>query len=141
MDWLENATGASGHRLVQDYQDVICATGPLAGTPVYKLNRVTMGCYPRHVQIWIIVTACSVGGIILCIVVLILVIHRHRRLVRWLIYKNFDKIVGDPDRNEDITDKQFDAFISFRLVIYDFISFDFILPPKEFFFVALDQWQ
>ncbi len=114
MNWLENATGASGHRLVQDYKDVICATGSQTGTPVYKLNRVTMGCYPKHIPIWIIIIGCSVSGFILCIVVSILIIHRHRRLVRWLIYKNFDKLLGNPDRNEDITEKQFDAFISFR---------------------------
>ncbi len=114
MDWLENATGASGHRLVQDYQNVICATGPEAGTPVYKINRVKMECYPKHTPMWIIITACSVGGVILCIVVSILLIHRQWRLFRWLIYKNFDKLIGDRDRNEAIVDRQFDAFISFR---------------------------
>ena len=116
MNWLQNSTGATGHRLVQDYEDVICATGPQAGTPVYKLNRVKMGCYPKHIPIWIIVTASSVGGVILFVVIGTIFVHRHRRLVRWLIYKNFDKLLGDPDRNEDISDKQFDAFISFRLV-------------------------
>ncbi len=116
MDWLQNATGTSGHRLVQDYQDVICATRPQRGTPVYKLNRVTMGCYPKHTPIWIITTSSSVGGVILILVIGIIFVHRNRKLARWLIYKNFDKLLGDPDRNEDITDKQFDAFISFRLV-------------------------
>ncbi len=87
MNWLQNSTGATGHRLVRDYEDVICASGPQAGTPVYKLNRVKMGCYPKHIPIWIIVTASSVGGVVLFAVIGIIFVHRHRRLVRWLIYK------------------------------------------------------
>ncbi len=116
MDWLENSTGASGKRLVQDYQDVICATGPEAGTPVYRLDKVKLKCYPKEIPIWIIIVASSVSAVILITVVTILMIHRYRRLIWWLIYKNFDKMLGDSDRDEDITDTQFDAFISFRYV-------------------------
>ncbi len=74
MDWLENSTGASAERLVQDYQHVVCATGPQKGTPVYKLNRVTMRCYPKHTLIWIIVTASSISGIVLLLVITMLIL-------------------------------------------------------------------
>ncbi len=114
MSWIENATGASGQRLVQDYQDVICAMGPETGTPVYKLDKVKMKCYPKDMPIWIIIGASALSASALIIVITIVLLHRYRRLIRWLIYKNFDKLLGDPDRNEDVTDKQFDAFISFR---------------------------
>ncbi len=114
MDWLENSTGASGQRLVQDYQNVICASGAEIGTPVYKINRIKMKCYPQKIPVWIVSTASSISGIVLCVVVILLLIHKHRRQIRWLIYKNFDKIIGNPEPNEDVTDRQFDAFISFR---------------------------
>ncbi len=112
ISWLNN-TRVSGQRLVQDYQDVICTGGKLDGTPVYTLNRVRMGCYPHKVERWIIVVACIVSGLILIFVLVTIIIHRKWNAVRWIIYKNFDKLLGDPDRNEDLENMEFDAFLSY----------------------------
>ncbi len=113
-NWLENATSSKGKRLVPDYKDVICTSGAEMGKPVYKINPVRMGCYPKETQTWIVVVSGVIGGLILTITILLILIHRHWRLVRWLVYKNFDKLLGDPDRNEDISDITFDAFLTFR---------------------------
>ncbi len=118
VDWLRNSTNSSGQKLVQDYMNVTCTYGQAIGTPIYKLTQVSMGCYPKNIPKWIIVAATCIGAVILTIVVNILLIHHYRLLIRWLIYKKFDKLVGDPDRNEDITQIEFGAFLSFRYIRY-----------------------
>ncbi len=116
-NWLENAMSSKGRRLVPDYKDVICASGAEIGKPVYKINPVTMGCYPKETKTWVVIVSCTMGGLLLSASVILVIIHHQWKLVRWLVYKNFDKLLGDPDRNEDISDMTFDAFISFRSVI------------------------
>ena len=112
ISWLNN-TRVSGNRLVQDYQDVICKGGNVDGIPVYKLTRVQMGCYPEKVAMWIIIVSSVVGGLLLISVIVAILIHRKWNAVRWIIYKNFDKLLGNPDRNEDIQNTEFDAFLSY----------------------------
>ncbi len=43
-DWLRNTTSQSGNNLVQDYKDIICASGTEIGTPVYMLDKKEMQC-------------------------------------------------------------------------------------------------
>ncbi len=115
MLWLAswfNNTIVSDQRLVQDYQDVICTGGKLDGTPVYRLSSVAMGCYPKKADIWII--RCSItSGLLLLSVIVVVILHRKWNAVRWIVYKNFDKLLGDPDRNEKINETEFDAFLSY----------------------------
>ncbi len=112
IPWLNN-TRVSGRRLVHDYQDVICTGGKWNGTPVYKLDKVKMGCYPKKIAMWIIVVSSVVGSVAILFVIIAITIHRKWNAVRWIIYKNFDKLLGDPDRNEDIENMEFDAFLSY----------------------------
>ncbi len=112
ISWLNN-TRASGQRLVQDYQDVICTGGKWDGIPVYKLSPVKMGCYSKMIPKWIILVSCITSGVILVSVIVIIIIHRKWNAVRWIIYKNFDKLLGDLDRNENIENMEFDSFLSY----------------------------
>ncbi len=122
ISWLNN-TRVCGNRLVQDYQEIICTGGPLDGIPVYKLTRVQMGCYPKKVATWIIVVSSVTGGLMLIAVVLVILAYQHWVLIRWLMYKHFDKLVGNPDRMEDLTDMEYDAFLSYRLELFLFVLF------------------
>ncbi len=116
ISWLNN-TRVSGQRLVQDYQDVICTGGEWDGIPVYKLNQVKMGCYPDKVATWIIVVSSAIGGLILITVIIVITVYQHWILVRWWMYKHFDKLIGNPDKMEDLTGMEYDAFLSYRLTI------------------------
>ncbi len=115
ISWLNN-TRVSGQRLVQDYQDVICTGGQWDGIPVYRLDKVKMGCYPKKVVTWIIVVSSVIGGLMLITVILVIIVYRQRTLVRWWMYKRFDKLIGNPDKMEDLTDMEYDAFLSYRFV-------------------------
>ena len=112
IDWIENSISAGGP--LQDYQDVMCTGGKWDGTPVYKLDKVKMGCYPYKMATWIIAVSSAVSGLtaVLC-VVLFITAYRKRILLRWLMYKHFGKLIG-PDKMEDLTDMEFDAFLSYR---------------------------
>ncbi len=115
ISWLNN-TRVSGQRLVQDYEDVICTGGQWDGTPVYKLDKVKMGCYPKKVPTWIIVVSSVVGALMLITVILVIIVYQHWILVRWFMYKHFDRLIGNPDKMEDLTDMEYDAFLSYRFV-------------------------
>ena len=112
IPWL-NRTRVFGQRLVQDYQDVICTGGKLDGIPVYTLNSFKMLCSPRKVAARIIVLSSVISGFLLLSVIAMIIINRKWNAVRWIVYKNFDKLLGDPDRNEDLKNVEFDAFLSF----------------------------
>ena len=113
IDWLPNARAPSGGRLVQDYQDVKCGPGLQAGTPVYKLNRVDMGCFPKRIPTLTIKFLAIYGGIILLLFGGMLLIYRKRVLVRWLVYKHFGTLIGG-DSEENLNDMEYDAFLSYR---------------------------
>ncbi len=107
IEWLTKG-------LVQDYEEVICTQGRNIGTPVYKLDAVHMKCYPRNVPIWFVIVCSAVTGCGLILAALMIGISYYWNIIRWIIYDKFDKIVGDPYKNEDITDKVFDVFLTYR---------------------------
>ncbi len=113
IEWLPNFKTLSGDRLVQDYENVLCFGGKFNGIPVYKLDKIMMGCYPYRMATWIIAVSSAIGSILLITVIIVVIIHANWERFRWIVYKNFDKILGDADRNENIAEYQFDAFLSF----------------------------
>ena len=52
IGWLNNFTTSTGKHVIVDYQDVRCHSGTAVGTPIYKLNEVILGCYPKGLTIW-----------------------------------------------------------------------------------------
>ena len=111
IDFLTNSSLPSGDNLVKDYMDVICADSVYYGTPVYALNPVKMGCYPRNKKpIWIITAASLIGAGVL----FVLIIYDRRARVRWLIYKYFGILIGGDKRIQDMSGIEYDAFLSYR---------------------------
>ncbi len=113
IDWIGNATSPSGGRLVQDYQEVVCGPGLQAGTPVWKLNRVQLGCFPRHIPSSTIVILAAFGGFVVLGLAVMTLVYKNRVLARWLVYKHFGKLIG-VDSNENPDDLEYDAFLSYR---------------------------
>ena len=113
VDWLPNAKAPSGGLLVQDYQNVTCGPGLKAGTPVWQLDKVQLGCFPKHLPGSTVVILSIFGGfVILCLVVITLV-YKNRVFVRWLVYKHLGKLIG-VNSNEKLDDMKYDAFLSYR---------------------------
>ncbi len=107
IDWLDN----DGQRVVQDYQDVTCLQGRQIGQPIYMVKPLDMGCFPQNHNL--LITMGVLGGVVSFLMLALIPIIR-KTDVRWLIYRKFGKLVGDPDKNEDIDAMVFDAFVSFR---------------------------
>ncbi len=114
IDFLINSSLPSGDNLVKDYMDVICADSVYYGTPVYMLNPVKMGCYPRNIPMWIIKTAATIGGGVLLVMALVLFTYHKWARVRWLIYKYFGILIGGDKRIQDMSGIEYDAFLSYR---------------------------
>ncbi len=113
IEWLVSFTTPNGSNVVQDYPDIICKHGVNNSTPVYKLDKVKMGCYPRPIHKWIIIGTSVAAAIAVIFTSLLVCLNRHWNAVRWIIFSTFDKLVGDPDANEDISNKEFDAFLAY----------------------------
>ena len=114
VDFLTNSSLISGDNLVKDYMDVICADSVYYGTPVYMLNPVKMGCYPRNTPIWIIKTTATIGGVALLTIVLSIFTYHKRARVRWIIYKYCGILIGGDKKIQDMSGIEFDAFLSYR---------------------------
>ncbi len=111
MIWLIDWLAGDGKYIVQDYQEVACGPGKQSGQPIYLLKPINMGCYPRSITLFI--TMLLLGGVITFFMITMGIIVRFTDF-RWLIYRKFGKLVGDPDKDEDIDVMEFDAFVSFR---------------------------
>ena len=119
IDWIGNATAPSGGKLVQDYQDVLCGPGLLAGTPIWKLNRVQLGCFPKHIPSSTLIILGAFGVFVVLGLVVILLVYKNRVFVRWLVYKHFGAIIG-VDSKENLDEMEYDAFLSYRSVEKNF---------------------
>ncbi len=111
MVWLINWLATDGKQIVKDYEEVTCRKGRQIGQPIYLLKPLDMGCYPRNTSLFI--TMSLLGGVVTFLMITMGLIVRSSDF-RWLIYRNFGQLVGDPDKDEEIDAMVFDAFVSFR---------------------------
>ncbi len=108
IDWLQ-----SNQNIVQDYRDITCHDSKFYGKPVYRLDKVAMGCYPTLLPVWVIPVLVLAGLIILCTVITGLLIGRYWNQTKLWLYLNFN-ILNKNDGDEDLAGIKYDALLSFR---------------------------
>ena len=123
INWINNIT-TTGGRLVEDYAQVKCHNGKMRGHPIYKLNRVDLGCYPRD---WTLQQKLLVGlsisiGCIIIVATIIVGLHSRRGRFILYYYLKMDTIPRD-DKNEELTNIEYDAFFCYRSVRAIFLGF------------------
>ena len=119
IGWLNNFTTPKGKNIVVDYQEVPCHSGTAVGTPIYKLNEVILGCYPKGLTIWqkvLIGVGAGTSGLVILILVIFSI--KRSRTVQFFIYyrlkiKSILSIERDQD-DENIEEKEYDGFLSNR---------------------------
>ena len=122
IGWLNNFTTSVGNHIVVDYQDVICHSGTAVGSPIYKLDKVLLGCYPKGLTIWqkvIIGIGSGTAGLII-IFLLLTIVKRSRTLQFFILYKLKIKSILSLKKDledENVECKEYDAFLSYRLEI------------------------
>ena len=118
IGWLNNFTTSAGEHIVQDYQDLRCHSGAATKMPIYKLNEIILGCYPKGLTIMqkVLIGAGSGTGGLIIIVLLILFIKRSRALQFFIYRLNIKSMLGIINNQEDenVEDKEYDAFLSYR---------------------------
>lgn len=112
IDWFNNFTTSKGERIVKDFKEVRCHTGQKVGTPIYLLDSVKLNCFPPEFAVWKIAVIVSVGALLLLSMLVAVVVIKRSREVRWIIYKNFNKLVKAKD-DDNVDELEFDAFLSF----------------------------
>ena len=117
VDWLVNFTTVSGKKIVSDYVNVVCHSGQMVGTPIYLLDSGKMGCYSDKMASWKVAVIAIVGILLVLTVIVATVIIKRSKEARWLIYKNFNKLIR-VEEQEDISGYEFDAFVSYRYISY-----------------------
>ena len=128
IDWINNfRTTTTGERVVVDYAQFKCHSGKMGGQPIYKLNRVDLGCYPQDwttEQKLIVGLSISIGTIIIVAMVIIGLYSRRGRFFMYY-YLKMDTIPPD-DQNEDLKDIEYDAFFCYRSVRTIFLALNLI---------------
>ncbi len=112
IELLPNAKDPYGGLLVQDYPDVKCGPGLRSGTAVWQLDKVQLGCFPKHLPSSTVLILSIFGGFVFLCMLVILLVYKNRVLVRWLVYKHFGKLIG-VNSNEKLDDMEYDAFLSY----------------------------
>ena len=118
IDWINNfRTITTREHVMVDHYQLNCHGGKMNGKPIYKLNKVDLGCYPHDwtlQQKLIVGLSVSIGCII---IVALVIIGLYSRRGRFMLY-NYLKIDTIPrdDKNEDLEDIEYDAFFCYRSV-------------------------
>ena len=109
-DWMANFTIGEDHiKIVKDYYYINCSNG----IPVSNLNPVELGCFPKELTLLQeILIGLSVSFTVVFVIASI-VINRRWNEVKWFVYLHFD-ILDKNDGNENLADKESDAFLSYR---------------------------
>ena len=117
ISWQNNFTTSTGKHIVVDYQDLRCHSGTAVGTPIYKLNEVLLGCYPKGLTIGqkVGIGAGSGSSGLIVIVLVVFSIKRSRTMQFFIFYRlKIKSILSLNNDQEDIEDKEYDAFLSYR---------------------------
>ncbi len=135
IDWVSNFTlkTPGKEHVIQDYTNITCSNGVLAGKPIYELNRVDLGCFPDRMPSWEIGLLASAGIVVICVGVAVFVLLRRRNQVKYWLYKRFDILDKGCD-GENLDGKEFDAFLSYRS---EEIMKAFIFPIVYYYFPNL----
>ena len=112
MTWLSKRN-PNGERIVKDYQDILCHSGKSVGRQIFKLTSDEMGCYPHKLSIGEKITIGIFGALILGTTITIIAVSRRWNEVKFFLYLHFD-ILDKNERDEDLTDKFYDVFVSYR---------------------------
>ena len=72
-----------------------------------------MGCYPHKLSIGEKITIGIFGALILGTTITIIAVSRRWNEVKFFLYLHFD-ILDKNERDEDLTDKFYDVFVSYR---------------------------
>ncbi len=115
IDWINNFTTSKGERIVRDFKDVKCHTGQKVGTPIYLLDSTKLHCFPPEFAIWKIAVIATVGALLLLSSIVIVVVIKRSREVRWIIYKNLGKLIRAKHKPK-VNHLEYDAFLSYRQV-------------------------
>ena len=113
-DWMLNFKTLSGHRIVQDIDEIKCENGQEVGYPIYELDAESMGCILNEKNFVFALFVSSFSAFVSATIIVVIIIMKRSSDVRLRMFKHFGWILGDPDKNEDVTNLQYDAFISYR---------------------------
>ena len=118
MKWINNFTDVPGGRLVSDYKNMKCHSGKMIGKPIYQLDEVEMECYPYKMSIAQKV-GIGIGALAgsFVMVLIIFISKRSRELKFFMFYYLKLDTVPKEDKDEDLTNMEYDAFFCFRSVL------------------------
>ena len=125
IDWINNfTTTTTREHVVVDHAHLNCHGGKMNGQPIYKLNKVDLGCYPHD---WTTEQKLIVGlcvSIACIIIVALVIIGLYSKRARFLMYYylKIDTISAD-DKNEELGNIEYDAFFCYRSVRTTFVYY------------------
>ena len=77
----------------------------ILGTPIFKLDKKTMGCV---LPVWAIITIVLLG---VGIVIIVIILHRKWETIKFFVYFN---VLPNDDEPENLDEMDFDAFVTCR---------------------------
>ena len=116
IQWISKRN-LNNNSLIKDKKNVVSRSDTSLDQKISQMTPEKMGCYPHKLSVGEKVTIGIFGALIVGIVVAIIAISRRWNEVKWLLYLHFN-ILDKSDNNEDLTDKKYDAFLSYSYCYY-----------------------
>ncbi len=113
--WMKNWMASfnhSGKRVVQDFYRIDCHFANGSAYQVHALDPVRMKCYPFVFSAKFVKIIASLSGFVTIISILGLSIACNLRECKWLLYATCGFLLTSD--KEDLTEKTFDAYFSYR---------------------------
>ena len=119
VGWLNNFTTPKGEHIIKDYKDVICHSGLNIGNPIYKLDEVSMGCFPSK---WNLLQKVGVGiGAAVAVVIITVLVNisiRNSRSLRFFIFHKLNirsALYWNAHKEDDnLENMKYDAYLTYR---------------------------
>ena len=119
VGWLNNFTTSKGEHIIIDYKDVYCHSGLNIGDPIYKLDEVSMGCFPNK---WSLFQKVGVGigsaVAVVIITVLMIISVRNSRSLRFFIFHKLNvrsALYWNANKEDDnLETMKYDAYLTYR---------------------------
>ena len=126
INWINNDTAVPLKHLISDYRNMKCHSGKMIGKPIYQLDKVDMECYPYKLSTTQKVGIGAGAVVVVWVFILVILISKRSREVKFFMfyYLKLDTVPKD-DKNEDLTNMEYDGFFCFRSVSNPLKSFLF----------------
>ncbi len=114
IPWLNTVHNITRKLIVKDFDEVKCSNGRFRGLPIHLLTVIKQGCYPHKLTAGQTAGVSVAGAFFVLVFCITVIVLKNPREVKFYMYYYLRlNTVPKDDKNEDVTNMEYDAFLCF----------------------------